>query len=90
MRSTVATAGGEEAGLETAASAVVVTSIAALAWRWAVMSTDVHPKNTWGALGGDVKWPGVQLTNETVGPREYRLGAKLGSFVELMRKTHNA
>ena len=70
-------------------SYTVVTSITALARRWAVTSAGVHPKNTWGALDGDVKLPGVCLANETLGPREDQLGAELGSFVELMCKTHD-
>jgi hypothetical protein len=52
-RATVATARGEGAGLETAASAVV-TTIAALMRRWAVTTADVHSENTRGAFDGDV------------------------------------
>jgi len=87
-RATVATAGGEGARLESAAS-TVVTSIAAVARRWAVMSSSVHPKNMRGALDGDVKRPS-RLATQAVGSLEDRPGAELGSFVELVRKTHDA
>jgi len=73
---------------ETTAS-TVVTSIAALARRWAVTSAGVHATNTRGALDGDIKLPGVRLVNKTVSPREYRFGAELGRFVKLVRKTHD-
>jgi len=88
-RATVATAGGEGARLETAAS-TVVTSIAAVARRWAVTSTSVHPKNMRGALDWDVKLPCIRPATQMVGLREDRLGAELGGFVELVCKTHDA
>jgi hypothetical protein len=88
QRATVATAGGEGAGLETAASAVV-TTISALARRWAVTTAGVDSENTRGALNGDVKLPGGRLASDTVVPREDQLGTQLGGFVELMRETHN-
>jgi len=87
-RATIATAGGEGARLETAAS-TVVTSIAADTRRWAVTSSSVHQKNVRGALDGDVKRPSC-LATQVVGSREDRPGAELGSFVELVRKTHDA
>jgi len=87
-RATIATAGGEGARLETAAS-TVVTSIAAVARRWAVTSSSVHPKNVRGALVGDIKRPS-RLATQVVGARENRPGTELGSFVELVRETHDA
>ncbi len=85
-RATVATAGGEGAGLETTAPPVV-TTITALARRWAVTTAGVQSENTRGALDGDVKLPGGRLASETVGPWEDRVGTELGRFVELVRKT---
>ena len=87
-RATIATAGGEGVRLESAAS-MVVTSIAAVARRWVVMSSSVDPKNMQGALDGDVKRPSC-LATQAVGLREDRPGAELGSFVELVRETHDA
>jgi len=87
-RATIATVGGEGGRLETVAS-TVVTSITAVARRWAVTPAGVHPKNMRGALDEDVKLPGIRLATQTVGLREDQLGAELGGFVELVCKTHD-
>jgi hypothetical protein len=88
-RATIATAGGEEARLEAAAS-TGVTSIAAIARRWAVTSSSVHPENLRRTLDGDLKRPCIRRAIQAVDTREDRLGAELGSFVELVCETHDA